>query len=167
MRNVALLTLAVGCLLACLTVRPSPAVAGKASLDARERAVVRSINRQRAHHGLRGLHGNAGLARAANFHSWEMLAGDFFAHNSRDGGSFDARIRRFAPHRAVGETIAMLGGRCRGGVAGRVVSMWMTSPGHRAILLSSGFRLVGIGARGGRLGGSTACVVTADFASRR
>jgi uncharacterized protein YkwD len=166
MRNVALLTLAVGCLLVCSTVRPSTAHAGKASLDARERALVRSINRQRAHYGLRGVRGNAGLARAADYHSWEMLAGDFFAHDSRDGGAFDARIRRFARRRAVGETIAMLGGRCGRGLAGRVVSMWMNSPGHRAILLSSGFRQVGIGARAGRLGGSAACMVTADFASR-
>jgi uncharacterized protein YkwD len=167
MRNVALLTVAVGCLLVCLTIRPSTAHAGKASMDARERAVVRSINRQRAHYGLRHIRGNAGLARAASFHSWEMLAGNYFDHNSRDGGSFDQRVRRFAPRRAVGETIAMVGGGCRRGMAGHVVSMWMNSPGHRAILLSSGFRLVGIGARGGSLSGGHACVVTADFASRR
>lgn len=167
LRNVALLTLAVSCLLAFSTVRPSAAHAGQASMNARERAVVRSINNQRAHHGLRGLRGNAGLARAADFHSWEMLAGNYFAHESRDGGSFDQRVRRFAPHRALGETLAMVSGGCRGRLAARVVSMWMNSPGHRAILLSGSFRLVGIGARAGSLGSGRACVVTADLGSRR
>jgi uncharacterized protein YkwD len=167
LRNVASLALVAGCLLAWLTITPSPAQAGKASMDARERAVVRAINRQRGHHGLRGVRRNAGLARAANYHSWEMLAGDYFAHESRDGGPFDQRVRRFAQHRALGETLAMVSGGCQGRLASRVVGMWMNSPGHRAILLSSGFRLVGIGARAGWLGGSRSCVVTADFASRR
>ena len=45
--------------------------------------------------------------------------------------------------------------------------MWMNSPGHRAILLSSSFRRVGIGKRTGDLGGDRACVVTADFGSRK
>jgi uncharacterized protein YkwD len=45
--------------------------------------------------------------------------------------------------------------------------MWMDSPGHRAVLLSSTYRRVGIGKRAGRLGGRRACVVTADFGSRK
>lgn len=167
MRNVASLALVAACLVAWLTITPSPAQAGKASMNARERAVVRSINRQRAHHGLRQVLASAALARAADFHSWEMLNANYFAHESPDGGAFDQRVRRFTRRRALGETLAMLGGGCRRGMATRVVRMWMHSDGHRAILLSSGFRLVGIGARAGRLGSSYACVVTADFASRR
>ena len=123
LRNVALLTLAVSCLIACMTVRPSVARADKADLNARERAVVRSINAQRASHGLRGLRGNAGLARAADYHSWEMLDANYFAHESRDGGPFDARVRRYTRRRALGETLAMLGGGCRRGMATRVVRM--------------------------------------------
>ena len=136
-------------------------------MTARERAVVRSINRQRAHHGLGHVRGSAPLARAADYHSWEMLDANYFAHESRDGGQFDARVRRFTRRRALGETLAMVGGGCRRGMAKRVVRMWMNSPGHRAILLSSAFRQVGIGARAGSLGSGRACVVTADFASRR
>ena len=136
-------------------------------MNARERAVVRSINRQRAHHGLGHVRGSSALARAADYHSWEMLDANYFAHESRGGGSFDARVRRFTRRRALGETLAMLGGGCRRGMATRVVRMWMNSPGHRAILLSPAFRRVGIGARAGSLGSGRACVVTADFASRR
>jgi uncharacterized protein YkwD len=167
LRNVASVALVAVCLVAWLTITPTPAHAGKASMNARERAVVRSINRQRAHHGLGHVRGSAALARAADYHSWEMLDANYFAHESRGGGPFDARVRRFTRRRALGETLAMLGRGCRRGMATRVVRMWMNSPGHRAILLSPAFRRVGIGARAGSLGSGRACVVTADFASRR
>jgi uncharacterized protein YkwD len=164
MRSVASLTLAIGCLLAGLLVTPAPAIAGgKARLDVTERAIVRAVNRQRASNGLAGLRASGGLARAADYHSWEMLDADYFAHESRDGGSFDRRVRRFADQRRVGETLAWASS-CG---ARRVVRMWMDSPGHRAILLSGSFRRIGVGKRTGRLGAASGCVVTADFGSRR
>jgi uncharacterized protein YkwD len=166
LRNVASVALVAACLVAWLTITPAPAQAGKARMDARERAVVRSINRQRAHHGLAHVRASVPLARAADYHSWEMLDADYFAHESRDGGSFADRIRRFANHRAVGETLAMMGG-CGRKTAHRVVRMWMNSPGHRAILLSTSFKRVGLGKRIGDLSGSRRCLVTADFGSRK
>jgi uncharacterized protein YkwD len=45
--------------------------------------------------------------------------------------------------------------------------MWMDSPGHRAILLSGKYRRIGLARRTGSLGGTHACVITADFGSRR
>ena len=65
------------------------------------------------------LRSSARLARAADFHSWEMLDADYFAHESRDGGPFDERVRRYANHKALGETLAMLGGCGREGRAAR------------------------------------------------
>jgi uncharacterized protein YkwD len=167
MRAAASPTLAVSCLLAAPAVSPPTATAGaKPKVDAEERAIVRAINGQRATQGIAKVRSSARLGRAADYHSWEMLDADHFAHESRDGGPFDQRVRRFAGHRALGETLAMLGG-CGKRSARRVVRMWMNSPGHRAILLSPTFRRVGLGKRTGRLGGSRACVVTADFASRK
>jgi uncharacterized protein YkwD len=167
MRTVALLTLAASCLLAALFTTPFTADAmAKPRLDGRERAVVRAINRQRAKHGLSKLRSNRRLARAADYHSWEMLDADYFGHESRDGGPFDERVRRYANLRSLGETLAMLG-RCGPKTARRVVRMWMNSPGHRAILLSSDFKKVGIGKRTGDMSGDRACVVTADFGSRK
>jgi uncharacterized protein YkwD len=61
----------------------------------------------------------------------------------------------------------MLGGGCGRGSAHRVVRMWMDSPPHRAILLSGSYRRIGIGKRVGSLGSSKACMVTADFSSKR
>jgi uncharacterized protein YkwD len=167
MRTVAWLTLAFGCLLAAVLSLPAPASAGPAHMDGRERAMLRGINRERAHYGLGRVKASVRLARAADYHSWEMLDANFFAHSSRDGGSFDARIRRYANPRVLGETLAMLGGRCGRRSARRVVRMWMHSPGHRAILLSGKFRRIGLAKRTGRLGATRACVVTADFASKR
>jgi uncharacterized protein YkwD len=167
MRTVASLTPVLGCLLAATLVVPAAASAGSAKLDKRERAMLRVINNQRAHHGLAGLKPNINLARAADYHSWEMLDANYFAHTSRDGGPFDERVRRFVNKRALGETLAMLSGGCSRGSARRVVRMWMDSPGHRAILLNSSYRRIGLAKRVGRLGGTKACVVTADFGSKR
>jgi len=167
MRTVASLTLAASCLLAALFAPPITATATAAPrLDGRERAIVRAINRQRSKHGLSKLRASRRLAKAADFHSWEMLDADYFAHESRDGGPFAERVRRYANHRSLGETLAMLGG-CGRKAANRVVRMWMNSPGHRAILLSSSYRRVGLGKRTGDLDGDKACVVTADFGSRK
>jgi uncharacterized protein YkwD len=167
MRTVASLTLAASCLLAAAFASPViGTAAAKPRLDGGERAIVRAINRQRSKHGLAKLSASRRLAKAADFHSWEMLDADYFAHESRDGGPFAERVRRYASHRSLGETIAMLGG-CGRKAAKRVVRMWMDSPGHRAILLSSSYRRVGLGKRTGSLGGDRACVVTADFGSRK
>jgi uncharacterized protein YkwD len=167
MRTVALSTFASACLLAGIFASPLTTVAAaKPHVDGKERAIVRAINRQRSKHGLSALRSSRRLAKAADYHSWEMLDANYFAHESRDGGPFDERVRRFARHKALGETLAMLGG-CGRKSAGKVVRMWMNSPGHRAILLSSSYRRVGIGKRTGDLGGSRACVVTADFGSKK
>jgi uncharacterized protein YkwD len=167
MRTVALLTSALGCLLAAIFAVPAIAAAASSRLDNRERAIVHRINVERANHGLSAVKPNKRLARAADYHSWEMLDANYFAHESRNGGSFDARINRFTHKHALGETLAMIGGRCGRGSARRIVGMWMNSPGHRDILLSSTYSLVGVAARAGSLGGTKACVVTADFGSRR
>jgi uncharacterized protein YkwD len=166
MRSAASLTLAISSLFVALFATPAAGSAGRAELDGVERAIVRAINRQRANHGLAGLKSSAGLSEAADYHSWEMLDANYFAHTSRDGGPFDRRVRRFAKHRSVGETLAWLSS-CGRGSARQVVRMWMDSPGHREILLSSGYRRVGVGKRTGSLGSTGACVVTADFGSRR
>ena len=157
MRSVA----CVLCTLSMLLVLSSAAPAAQASsprMNAGERAIVRAINRARASHGVRALRGHRSLARAADAHTRSMLHADYFAH-----GAFASRVRRYVRSRRVGETIAMTT-RCS---ARKVVRMWMNSGPHRAVLLSRAFRSVGIGRRVGRLGASRACLVTADFASRR
>jgi uncharacterized protein YkwD len=148
-----------------LALAAQAAAAAGPGLNGTERAVIRELNDVRAQHGLPHLQPSRALGRAADQHSRDMLRSDFFDHASSDGTSFDRRVRRHADARRVGETIAALSRRHGG--AGEVVRMWMESPPHRAILLSRGFRRIGIARRWGSLGTSQMAVVTADFASRR
>ena len=159
MRSVALVLSTLTTLLVLSFAAAAPAAqAGSPRIDRGERTVIRAINRARSAHGLRKLRAGRRLARAADAHSRNMLRSDFFSH-----GAFAQRVRRYVRSRSIGETIAMTS-RCS---ARAVVRMWLNSSTHRAVLLSGRFRRVGVGRRIGRLGASRACLVTADFASRR
>jgi uncharacterized protein YkwD len=159
MRTVACVLCALSTLLVLSFATAAPAAqAASARVDGGERAVVRTINRARAAYGLRALRSHRRLARAADAHTRSMLRSDYFSH-----GAFSQRVRRYVSFRRIGETIAMAT-RCS---ARKVVRMWLNSPPHRAVLLSRGFRRIGVGRRKGRLGATRACLVTADFGSRR
>ena len=96
---------------------------------------------------------NGGLARAADVHSASMARRRVLAH-----GDTGRRVRRYVRSRKVGENLAYMTG-CK---APTIVQMWMNSAGHRQIMLSRGFRRVGVAKRNS----SRICFVTADFASR-
>ena len=159
MRSVACVLCALSTLLVLMFASAAPAAEAAGSrVDRGERAVIRAINRARAAHGLRALRPHRRLARAADAHTRSMLRSNYFSH-----GAFSSRVRRYVSFRRIGETIAMTT-RCS---ARKVVRMWLNSPPHRAVLLAGGFRRIGVGRRKGRLGATRACVVTADFGSRR
>ena len=160
MRLAAVLFAVVSSMLLTFTGSAS-ALPSTARLDSGERAIVRALNGVRAGHGLPSLRVSGALARAADVHSANMLANDFFAH-----GSMGQRVRRYVRSRSIGETLARTSS-CSRGSARRVVQMWMNSSGHRAVVLSRRYRKVGVARRAGRLGSARACVITADFASRR
>jgi uncharacterized protein YkwD len=140
----------------------APAYAAGPRLSHTEHAIVRALDWQRTSHGLPALRASRALSRAADMHSREMVVDNYFAHSSANGSSFTSRLHRFTRAHALGETLAMLP-RCGRGSARRVVSMWMHSWMHRAIILTGGFHHVGVGLRTGRLGSHRACLVTADF----
>jgi len=142
----------------------APRAAGDARLSQSERTMIRIVNAVRSQYGLRRLRASRALNNAAEHHSSDMLARDFFAHDSSDGTPLDRRLRRYANARTVGETLAALGDRP--GIEQTVVQLWMDSPPHRAVVLSPGFRRIGLSQRFGPLGGFGMAVVTADFASR-
>jgi uncharacterized protein YkwD len=126
-----------------------------------ESSLLTVMNQARTAHGLRPLHLDNRLERAARGHSSAMLRTQSFSH-----GAFTARIRAQgvkAP--CVGENLAWgVGSLSR---ARAIVATWMASPEHRANLLRPGFRTVGVGAiRGTFLGYAHALVVTTDFAGR-
>ena len=136
-------------------------------LDGTERTVIKLINSYRARHGRARLRASGRLNRAADRQSRAMLAHDFFAHASRNGTAATTRVRRSSRARSVGENIAFVGGGGSRRTARTVVDMWIGSPPHRAVLLNASFRRIGVGRRGGDLGGRRGNAFTADFASRR
>ncbi|MFD5636431.1 CAP domain-containing protein [Streptomyces sp. NPDC127077] len=120
-----------------------------AGLDRTAREVVALTNAERASAGLPPLTADATLTTAAQAHSADMVARDFYAHISPEGGRpWDRAAAAGSTHRAIGENIA-----CGQRSPAEVVQGWMDSPGHRANILKRDFTHIGIGlAGGGRAG---------------
>jgi uncharacterized protein YkwD len=84
---------------------------------------------------------NSSLRAAAQEHSFDMAANDYFSHTSLDGRTFDQRIHNagyFGSY--LGENIA----------AGQptpasVVAAWMASTGHCVNIMTGSFTAVGVG----------------------
>jgi uncharacterized protein YkwD len=107
-------------------------------------ATVCLINARRARAGLQPLTENLLLQRAAELHSLDMAARDFFEHGNPDGVQPDARIvRQGYPPILVGENLAW--GETVKSSPAVIVAMWMKSPGHRANILEPGYREIGVG----------------------
>jgi uncharacterized protein YkwD len=130
-----------------------------ATLTRSEVSILKVMNEVRMAHGLRPLRLDGRLERAARGHSRTMLRTNQFFH-----GAFTARIR------ATGVKAPRIGENLAWGVgvlsrARAIVNMWLASPEHRANLLHTGYRTVGVGALRGRFDGySGALVITTDFA---
>lgn len=113
----------------------------------RRAAIACLVNHARAAVGLRGFRGSRALARAASRHAHDMVRAHYFAHQRAGGPSLAQRARRAGWRGgSIGEAIAY--GCGSAGTAASIVTMWLNSPPHRAILLSSGLRRAGIGVAG-------------------
>ncbi|MBV7699782.1 CAP domain-containing protein [Streptomyces sp. TRM70350] len=111
--------------------------------------VIDLTNHERAHAGLPPLGPDPVLAGAAQAHSADMVARDFYSHTAPDGRQpWDRAAAAGSTRRSIGENIA-----CGQRSPTEVVTGWMNSPGHRANILKPGFTHIGIGfACGGRAG---------------
>jgi uncharacterized protein YkwD len=160
-------------LLASAASAPAAAGCGPARLVPRRGNLARIaqitfclLNRDRIAHGLRPLHHNAALARAAASHSTDMVARGYFSHeglSARVSRSGYSRGRRLC---AFGENIAAATGPYATPAA--IVKMWLQSPGHRANILARSFHDGGIGVANGYPGarGWRGATYTEDFGSR-
>lgn len=118
------------------------------------------VNQQRGVRGLRRLRADGRLAGAALAHSRDMVAHRYFAHESRTGAPFTARMPRTG-FRLLGENIGWGSGRLA--TPRSMVEAWMNSAGHRANILQRRYRAIGVGvAFGAPVGGSGATYST-DF----
>jgi uncharacterized protein YkwD len=140
--------------------------ANRASIEQVDVATVCLLNAQRRRHHLPPLHVNKRLSLASARHARDMAARHYFEH-----GDFVGRIKRSGYLRGagswdVGENIAWGGGPYS--TPKSIVSMWMHSPGHRANILDTHFKDIGIGiARGApQQGQHDAATYTTDFGVR-
>jgi uncharacterized protein YkwD len=153
--------------LAGLAILTAPAIS-QAAINvtyqaAGEQQVLALLNQVRAQHNLSALSANAPLRTAARSHSADMLQHGYFDHNG-PSETWDARIARYLKSPLAGETIAW--GTGSYGSAAGIVSQWMHSAPHRAIILTGALHRVGLGLAMGTYSGTPGAVMaTADFAA--
>ncbi|WJV44979.1 CAP domain-containing protein [Streptomyces flavofungini] len=112
--------------------------------------VLARTNAHRAAAGLRPLAPDPRLTAAAQAHSADMIARDFYSHTAPDGSEpWHRAAAAGSAHRTVGENIA-----CGQRSAAEVVEGWMNSPGHRANILKPAFTHLGVGFAGGGSAGT-------------
>jgi uncharacterized protein YkwD len=152
---------------ACPGSELQPAAGNLAQVEA---ATLCLINVQRSQNGLGALTPSSVLQAAALQHSQDMVNNSFFSHDSSSGEDFEDRILRFnyAPPNtrwAAGENIAW--GTLSLSTPDAIVVSWMNSPEHRANILATSFKELGVGidpvTPSGDASGST---YTADFGAR-
>lgn len=142
-----------------LAVAPPPGAAGEPCLgselvpSAANIAQVREatlclINEQREQHGELPLTENPRLQTAAQGHSEDMVARDYFEHTTPSGEAFSTRILAtgYVPRGSayeLGENIDVATLSLTTPAA--TVTAWMNSPEHRANILNGEFRETGVG----------------------
>ena len=118
-----------------------------ATVDKVAKAALCLINKLRRQRRLRALTDSAQLDRAANQHAREMVAKQYFSHDSPDGEGVSDRVKgagflRGYPSWKVGENLAW--GSGANSTARQIVLAWMNSPDHKRNLLDPGYRQAGL-----------------------
>jgi uncharacterized protein YkwD len=103
--------------------------------------VVALVNKERASAGCDPLTEDAQLLKAAQAHSDDMAARNFFDHVNPDGADPGQRIT------AAGYKWSTYGENIAKGqqTPEAVMDSWMNSPGHRANILNCSFKDIGVG----------------------
>ena len=141
---------------------------GAVAHDVLELDVIDAINAERADAGVRPVVVWSKLAKSADYHTREMIRGDYFAHGSLNGWTFQQRLRKLADAGTAGEVIAYsILDEEADVTAGAVMDIWNGSGRHRSKILTRAYNRVGVSRRIGRFKDSTAAVITVDFARVR
>ena len=106
------------------------------------------VNAERVGHGLKALRASRQLRVAAEGHGTDMVAHRFFAHVSPLTGAITDRVRHSGyisrqDDYVLGEDIAWGEGELSTPAA--IVTAWMNSPPHRAVILDRDFVDMGVG----------------------
>jgi uncharacterized protein YkwD len=142
-----------------------------ADIAAIRTATLCLVNRERLSHGESALKADGQLQAAAQGHSDDMAAGDYFEHDGRGGSTPVSRMREagyiFSSRigYAVGENIAWA--TLGLSTPQAIVAGWMSDVGHRANILEAKFRDTGIGVSPHPLSslahGQAGAIYTQDF----
>jgi len=120
-----------------------------------EKEMLNMINTEREKQGLVLLVADSQLTELARNHSRDMLARSYFSHINPEGLSpFDRARKTHIPFRTIGENLALAQ------TLAIAHEGLMNSPGHRANILNSSFRKVGIGVLDGGIYG---LMITQNF----
>jgi uncharacterized protein YkwD len=137
--------LLVPSVLACKGTSLQPTHANLARVSA---ATLCLIEHERLAYRLGPLHSNGSLRRIGSQQASEMVIGDYFGDDSLSGwtpmqrveaSAYAARARNLS----AGQNIGWGSGTLATPVA--MVRAWMLSPPHREIMLSGGYRDIGVG----------------------
>ncbi|MFK0227427.1 sigma-70 family RNA polymerase sigma factor [Streptomyces sp. NPDC090303] len=106
-----------------------------------QQEVIDLVNTERSKAGCGPLTEHPLLTKAAQGHSDDMAARDFFDHTNPDGDGPGERVT------AAGYAWSTYGENIAKGQAtpAQVMDSWMNSPGHRANILNCAFKEIGIG----------------------
>ncbi|WP_229369259.1 CAP domain-containing protein [Umezawaea beigongshangensis] len=113
---------------------PPPASADEEDL------VVAIVNAKRAEAGCAALKIDDRVTTAAQKHSSDMAARNYFSHTTPEGVDFGTRMKAAGYPSPGGENIAA-GQR----TPEQVMESWMNSPGHRRNILDCSFATIGVG----------------------
>jgi uncharacterized protein YkwD len=129
-------------LLACALTLVAMALPVAARAADPQQEAIDDVNQLRAARGLSALHTSNSLRHSATRYAQQMLRRDYFGHL--------ARIEVASRFRYAGEALAIHWNGSAEPLG--TVRQWMASPPHRALLMSSRFRWVGLGLARGRFG---------------
>ncbi|WP_370542062.1 CAP domain-containing protein [Amycolatopsis sp. FDAARGOS 1241] len=102
--------------------------------------VVDLVNKERAKAGCAPVDEESHLDTAAQDHSDDMSARNYFSHDTPEGKHFDERIRDAGYDKPGAENIA------KGATSAKqVMQLWMNSSGHRANILNCQLTKLGVG----------------------
>jgi uncharacterized protein YkwD len=137
-------------------------------LEKVEDLVFELTNQHRRAKGVAPLSKDDELRDVARAYSNDMLVRRFFDHTTPDGVSFHERIAGNYHHwvRSIGENIWTAWGYKTSNalsLAKEIVGDWLSSPGHRAILLDPDFTHLGVGGVSARNG---TVLATQEFVGR-
>ena len=110
-----------------------------------ENSLLNLINQIRAQNGVPYLTGNASLTNIARSRSSEMINRNYFSHSTPDGKNiYNILIENGIGYAYAGENIYQCSPAYYGSESA-IINTWLSSSFHRANLLNSEYRQVGIG----------------------